>query len=226
MNYLQLSQSLMQKCGISGSGLTTVTGQTGEAGRVTSWINEAYLNIQLAEPTWNWMRNQLSFVTTSGKYAYTPAECGVTDLGGWKMNSFRRYITSTGVRSEAYMTDIKYDAFRDTYLFGNMRLSTGDPRYIAEGPDLTLNLGLIPGDVGYTVVGEYYRAPSAMVLSADLPLMPAQFHMIVVYRAMMMYGMYESAAEVLQEGQQLYSAMLRRLMRDQMDDVSTAPALA
>ena len=226
MNFLALCNSLIQKCGIAGGGITSVTSQTGEAGRVVSWINEAYLNVQLAETQWHWMRSNVSFTTTDSQSSYTPAQCGVTDFGGWKMDSFRRYITDTGVRSEAYLTALKYNDYRDTYLFGNMRLTTGDPRYISEAPDLSLNLGLIPGSVGYTVVGEYFKVPSSLVAESDSPLMPSQYHMIVVYRAMMMYGMYESASEVIQEGTSLYNAMLRRLMRDQMDDFCVSAALA
>ena len=96
MNFLALCNSLIQKCGIAGGGITSVTSQTGEAGRVVSWINEAYLNVQLAETQWHWMRSNVSFTTTDSQSSYTPAQCGVTDFGGWKMDSFRRYITDTG----------------------------------------------------------------------------------------------------------------------------------
>ena len=226
MNYLALCNSLKSKVGISGADLTAVSGLTGESARLASWINEAYLNIQMAESHWNWMRSPLSFQTVAGQGAYTPAQCGVTDLGDWKMDSFRRYITDTGVRSELFLTPISYDNYRDTYLFGNLRLSYNDPRYIAQAPDRSLNLGMIPGDVGYTVVGEYYHAPVELTLATDTPAMPSQYHMIVVYRAMMMYGMFEAAPEVVQEGTSLYTTMLRRLLRDQMVDVTVGAALA
>ena len=227
MNRLSLCNSLIQKCGISGGSMVTTVSQTGEAGRVVSWIDEAWLNIQLAEPRWNWMREPCSFTTTYNQYSYAPAaDVGLTDFGSWKIDSFRRYITSTGVRSEIFMTPMRYDTYRDTYLFGNMRLAPGDPLFISEGPDLSLNLGLIPNDVGYTINGEYFRAPVAMTTDTDSPDVPSQYHMLVVYRAMMMYGAYESAQEVLFEGTNLYNAMLRRLMRDQMEDISSTTALA
>lgn len=224
--YLQLCNSLIQKCGISGGSLTTVVGQTGESGRVASWIDEAYTNIQLTEPRWWWMRAPVSFTTVASQGSYTPTQCGLTDFGLWKMDSFRRYVTTTGTNSEQFLTPISYDNYRDTYLFGMMRTSYGDPRYISEGPDRSLNLGLIPGDVGYTVVGEYFKAPTSLTADADTPALPSQYHMLIVYRAMMMYGMYEAANETYQEGMALYNSMLRRVMRDQMDDVCVGSALA
>lgn len=224
--YLQLCNSLIQKCGISGGSITTAVGQPGESGRVASWIDEAYLNIQLTEPRWWWMRGTVSFATVTNQGSYTPVQCGLSDFGLWKMDSFRSYITSTGTSSEQFLTPIPYDDYRDTYLFGMMRTSYGDPRYISEGPDRSLNLGLIPGDVGYTVVGEYFKTPTRLTADADTPALPAQYHMLIVYRAMMMYGMYESAPETVQEGTALYNAMLRRVMRDQMDDVCVGAALA
>lgn len=224
--YLQLCNSLIRKCGISGGNLTTAQSQTGEAGRVTAWIDEAYVNIQLAFPNWDWLRTTCSFDTTTGQGSYTPVQCGITDFGGWKQDSFRRYITSVGTKSETFLSQIPYDNYRDTYLFGAMRSSYSSPLVIAFAPDLSINLGMIPDSVGYTVVGEYYRQPLHLVNDLDTPLFPAMYHDIVVYRAMMMYGMYEAASEVASEGERLYTAMLRRLVRDQMPDVTFANALA
>lgn len=226
MTYLQLCNKLIEKCGITGGSLASVTGQTGEAARVVGWVNEAYVNIQEVHSTWSFLRRNVSFTTTDGKGSYTPAECGVTDLADWKMDSFRRYITSVGVRSEVFLGEIPYDQYRNTYLYGNLRLTTGDPISISVGPDLSLNLGLIPGSVGYTVVGEYFREPYDLVNASDTPVFPARYHMLVVYRAMMMYGMYEAAQEVYAEGLALYNSMIRRLSRDQLEDVILGAALA
>lgn len=225
LTYLQLAQKLQQKCGVSGSPMTTCQGQTGENARIAAWIDEAYLNIQQVHATWQWMRKVVTFDTIDGQYSYTPAQCGVTDLAEWKMNSFRRYIVSVGVRSEVFLSEIEYDTFRDVYIYGNMRLVTGDPISISQGPDMSLNLGLTPGSVGYTVVGEYYKEPVSLVDDTDTPEFPARFHMLCVYRAMMMYGMYQAANEVYQEGLSLYNAMIRRMNRDQLEDVTIGSAL-
>lgn len=225
--YLQLCNALIKKVGIAGGPLTTVVSQTGEMARVVAWVDDAFLNIQLTEPRWNWMRAAMSFVTVASQSAYTASvAASLTDFANWKMDSFRSYVTSTGASSEQFLNPISYDNWRDTYLFGSMRTTTGNPSDIAEGPDMSLNLGLIPDATGYTVVGEYYKTPTTLSLDADTPALPARYHQMIVYRAMMMYATYESAPEVYQEGLYLYESMLRRLLRDQIDDVTMGGALA
>lgn len=214
----------MGKVGLPGT-MTTVVGQTGELGRVVNWIDDAYLNIQLEKPNWKWMLGTLSFPTVASQYAYTAANAGLTDFASWKMNSFRVYSTSVGFGSEQFLEESSYADWRDTYLFGSMRSITGRPTEVAVGPDLTLNFGLIPA-AGYTVVGEYYKAPTRLTASADVPALASQFHMLIVYRAMMMYASYESAQEVYQEGSMLYLGMMRAMLRQQVDQPMFGSALA
>lgn len=216
LTFLQLANALIQKCGIAGGNLPSVIGQTGESARVVAWINEAYLNVQQLRTNWLWMEADVSFQTVAAKGAYTPSECGVMDLSRWHEDSFRAYITSVGVGSEVFLGRMDYDKFRDTYLYNNIRNTTGQPISIAVGSDRSLNLGLCPGPQGYTVVGKYYRAPSDLVANGDLPLLPAQYHMLIVYEAMQSYAAYEAASEVMAEGMRQYRRMKKRLENDQL----------
>lgn len=221
MTYLQLCNKLIEKCGISGGDLASVTGQRGESSRVVGWINEAYLHVQQMRPNWLWMEGDVSFATTAGKGAYTPAECGVLDYSRWLEDSFRAYITSVGVGSEVFLGRMDYDKFRDTYLYNNIRNTTGQPISIAVGPDKSINLGLAPNAQGYTIVGKYYRAPTELAGNADTPLLPAQFHMLIVYEAMKSYGMYEAASETMAEGERQYKRMKKRMENDQLPWLTT-----
>ena len=226
MNYTSLCNALIQKCGISGGSISSVSGQVGEMGRVVAWINEAYEQVQLASQTWDWMRDDVSFVTVDGQTKYTPVQAGVTDMAMWKPGSFRCYQTAGGVGGENFLFDMDYDNFRDTYSFGTMRTATGMPTVISFGPDDAIHLGIGPDSAGYTVVGEYYKTPQALALDADTPLMPTHFHNIIVYRAMILYGMYEAAQEVVMEGTNLYGSMLRRMIRSELPGVTMGSALA
>lgn len=220
MTYLELCNKLIQKCAISGGELTAVTGLTGESGRVVAWIDEAYSAIQMIHPNWNWMQKDYSFETIEGQSSYTPAQCGITDFGEWKPDSHRSYITSVGVASEDFLRDMEYDAFRNTYLFGNMRLTQGRPLHVSVSPaNSSLNLGLTPDSIGYTVGGQYYHEPLHLVEVADTPTLPSKYHMIVVYRAMMYYGAYEAASDVYNEGSSAYNELVRKLNNEQLQDV-------
>jgi len=221
MTNLQLVNKLIQKAGVSGGAITTCQNQTGEPGRCVAWIDEAWVSIQEIHPNWDWMRKDVSFTTTDGQSSYTPAQCGVSDLGEWKLDSFRTYITSVGVASEVFLGELAYDRYRDTYLYGNMRNVKGRPISIAVGPsDLSLKLGLTPDSVGYTVNGQYFQEPQHLVNDADVPSFQSKYHMLIVYRAMMYYGAYEAATEVYQEGQTNYNDLVRRLNNEQLQDVT------
>ena len=67
----------------------------------------------------------------------------------------------------------------------------------------------------YRVYGSYQKGPVAMTADADIPGLPTRFHMLIVYRAMMLYAAYEAAPEVQQEAVGNYKSMLSRLRRDQ-----------
>ena len=223
--YLQLANSLISKCGISGGSIASVSNQTGEAGRVVSWINEAYTQIQLAFPDWYWMRSNVSFSTTANQGAYpSPGRhyrpCQLED----GFISLLRHIDGRAQR--VFLERMDYDTFRDIYLFGNLDCRTPGLRSFPLRRTT-------PSIWGWPRIRRITRLwasiskqPTTLVNSTDTPAMPSQFHNIIVYKAMMMYGMYEAAQEVVIEGTNLYNQMLRRLVRDQLPDAESAGALA
>ena len=54
MNYLQLCQRLVQETGITDVGPASTDGQAGDMGRVTAWVNDAWLKIQSLRSDWSW----------------------------------------------------------------------------------------------------------------------------------------------------------------------------
>jgi hypothetical protein len=223
MTYLQLCQKLVEKCGISGAGPTSVIGQTGEMKRVIGWINEAYLHIQELHPDWKWMRGSASFSTIANQQAYTPAQCGVTDFAEWDVstgrNTFRLYQTSVGYGSEIWLQYLPYDDFRDYMQYGAQRNVTGKPLYMTVNPAKSILLGYTPDSTDYTTVGDYYKTPGDLAADADVPLMPARFHMLIVYKAMQIYASYESAPEVMSEGRTEYRTMKRHMEKSQLPEL-------
>jgi hypothetical protein len=88
-----------------------------------------------------------------------------------------------------------------------------------------LNLGAVP-DAVYTAYGDYYRKAVSLAVSADTPAMPSQFHMAIVYRALMKYAGFDAAPEVKQEAIENYKMLMQALERDQLPDVYGPSALA
>lgn len=72
MTYLELCQRMILECAISGT-MTTTVNQTGEFLRVTTWVNQAWIDIQTERQTWDFMRSSqlnsggVSFATVAGQ---------------------------------------------------------------------------------------------------------------------------------------------------------------
>jgi len=227
MTFLQLVNRLRQKVGITGNDLTTLSNLSGESLRCKNWVNEAWIDIQEQHPDWNWLRTTVSFATVDGQAVYTPTDCGIAaTLGTWKKDSFRIYVTANGFVSETFLGDMLYDNWRDIYQFGALRTTTTRPVFISVAPNRSLCFGPAPDALGYTVVGDYYLAPSEMAADSDVPTLPERFQMAIVYRAMMSYAGFESAPEVYQDGQTEFNRMMRRLELDQQPQMLVGEPLA
>lgn len=224
MNYLELGRRFTDESGATNVNLTTMTGQKGESRRFTQWIAQAWNEIQTLHDDWEWMRKSnlmgsgVSFVPAPGQ-AYIPL--GVTpdtigldidDFGGkWCIDSFRNYSTDAGPRSEIFMTEISYDWWRDSYMYGANRFVQTRPVVIGIAPDKGLCIGP-PSNGLYTVTGDYYRSPTVMVADTDVPLgLPKKYHMAIVFKAMTYYGSYEAAPEVQGRGEEGFDQLIREL---------------
>lgn len=130
-----------------------------------------------------------------------------------------------GLNSEIFMDYMDYDVWRDNYQYGALRSIATRPNTITISPAKSLQLGPI-ADAGYTIVGEYYATPTEMSLDADIPLLPVKFHLAIVYAAMIRYGMYEAASEVIQQGNTEYAKWKQRILADQLPEFLTGGALA
>lgn len=216
MQFLALTQRVRRKCRITGSGPSALTGQSEEYNRVIDWTNEAYMQIQRAHTDWRFMRASATCATVQGQTTYSPtADFKLTDFGYWALDyeagdTFRNYVTSTGTNSEVFMDVTDYDNWRDLYLFGALRNTLTRPIVVALAPDDSIACGPITA-AGYTLVGDYYRVPSEMVNATDVPVLPAQFHMAIVYKAMMLYGASEAAPEVYDDGKINYDIIMRQM---------------
>lgn len=223
MDYLALCNRMLLECAISGGPMTSVVDQTGEFQRVTTWINQAWLELQMERPNWDFMRSSqllgggVSFATVAGQAEYQlgtgVGTVGVAgdDFASWVPRSFRDQTTTTGVQDQIPLAWISYDAWRDGYSMGAQQTVQTRPVAIAVGPNNSICVGPWP-TATYTLTGDYYRAPAQMKTNTDTPTgLPFQYHMGIVYLAMTYYAGYEAAPEVLSRGSLGYQRMLRRL---------------
>lgn len=228
MNYLQLINRARVECGVSGASTPLATAQnlTGESARIASWINSAWVDIQTAHEDWQWMRKPVQFNLVAQQQSYTPAQAGVgATFGNWKRDSFRCSSVGQNYADEQLMVWMNYNTFRNLYIYGNMRTTYQRPVVVAIAPDKSLAFGSIP-DQPYVITGEYYSQPEEFSNDTDEPGIPARFHMLIVYRAMMSYGGYEAAPEVFQRGETEFKRLMSRLNIDQIPTPDSGPPLA
>jgi hypothetical protein len=231
MNFLEIVQKLHQKCGGAGTAPSTVVAQTGESKDFVDWASEAIGLIETLEANWMWMRKAFSFQTTAGKAFYLPnataGETGLTDLAKYHdMDSWRIYLTATGRSDEGWLVSWDYQSWRDHYDFGIQATQQERPQvYAIRDNDRAVMLGGLPNDI-YTVTGEYQRVPQTFTLDADTPGMPTRFHMMAVYRGMMLYGKYENAPEVYADGEEEFNKLLAALKIDQLQPAALGEPLA
>lgn len=218
--------------------LVTVDGATGENLDVVGWVNEAWMELQLARPNWKWKRSSrllgagASFPTVQGTWSY-PLGTGVgtvgileADFGSWLRETFRGQTTTVGVRDELFLDWIDYDVWRDAYAYGAQQLMATRQVAIAIGPDNSVCLGPFPNSL-YTLTADYMTAATEMEDDTDVPTgLPEQFHMMIVYKAMTYYAGFNAAPEVMTRGKRGYRNRFRRLSGLRVEEVTPGRTLA
>lgn len=231
MTFLELAQELRQEAGISGSDGTpvAVTDQTGEMKRVVDWILRADAYVQRRYEVWDFLRATFSFQTIVGTTIddsiYQLTAINLEVLNRWKLDSLRCYKTATGKNDELFLEFVPYDDFRDLYMFSANRNVRGRPYRFTVLPDKSIGLWPTADDL-YTIEGEYWRKPVVMVANGDSPPYPDQFHEILIWRGLMLYGAFEAAPEVYAHGETEFNRLWSQLEADQGPQIATAGALA
>ncbi len=224
MNFLQLAQKLRQECGVAGTGPISVVNQNNEAKRLVDYINDAWVEIQSMRSDWSFMRQDFTFPVTAGVGEYSPTAADLTDWKRWHTDTLRIYLTSVGIPDEQWLIEWEYQVFRDTYRYSTQ--TPGRPVVFAvRKRDKALMMGPVP-DTDYTVVGEYQRAPTQLLADTDTPDIPEHLHMVIVYKAMEFYGLFEAATEVLQRGSSGFARYMAMLQEQELPELTLGEPLA
>jgi hypothetical protein len=230
--FLQLVQSLRRETVDSGTGPTSVTGNTGESERFVQWVVQAWQEIQLDRDDWLFARKSFTVptVASTGSYAYdatnlkdTVSSAAITRWSRWYRNTFKCYLSASGVGAEYPLFWLEWERFRRIYRYGTQ--TDGAPVHVSQDPTGAFVLGPKP-DAVYVVSGDYQIGPQTLAVEADIPEMPAKFHQLITYEAMSKYGGSRIAPEAMvraiAEGGKLRDA----LEREQLPPITYGRALA
>jgi hypothetical protein len=210
VNFLGAVNRARQEAAVSGPALTTLGGTLSqESQRFRAWVNEAWREVQTHCLDWDFMRSSftLSLTADVGTYAKGATSIGADPLRAWDPETFRVYLTSVGLSDETRLLYTPWHVFRNVYQLGAARAVRGRPSMFSIDTSKQLVFYPTPDVSNYTVTGDYMRGVSDLAGDAtEIPL-DEEFQMLVVWRALRAYALYESAPEVLARA----TAEVRRL---------------
>lgn len=211
MTFLQLCQRLRQEVGAAGSGPANVVSQSGEYARLVSWVQQAWTEIQLSRQNWGFAWKEGEVVVDADFREFSPP----ADFHAWDERTLR--LAGKELRY------LPWDEFRERY-----RDDSGHthPTYITITPSGSFKLDTTPEADNQYITFEYWRKAQILTESEDVPRLPELYHLLIVYRAMINYGMYENAAEVVTAGREAERPLMRDLLRNYLPKIELGEPLA
>lgn len=208
MNYLQLCQRLRQESGGSGQGPQSVVNQIGENKLYTDWVNQAWTEIQNVRDDWffQWANGQVN-VAEGANIVTLPAD--LRKLSTLLIDGERIGLVDWPVFSRHFLNNS----------------NLGKPSVVSIAPNGQLYLNTT-ADQAYTLSFEYFTRPQILATNDDIPTLPSEYHMLIVYKAMMFYGAYEGAGDVLALGRMQYHNMMSDVEYHKLPTITAPGALA
>jgi len=213
MTFLELCNKVRSLGAMQGTGPLTVVNQTGEYNRVVDWVIDAWTQIQLEfDGKWRFLKSDFSknTIIDTQNYEFYTAD-GVVNFDN---DSFKLYLPSEGIDTKVPLRYVGYKKFRDTYLDNS---DSGKPYIITVTPDYNLRVYPKPDNV-YTILADSYDQPVMLSADSDEPAIHVGYHMIIVYRALMMYAGYEEATSVYNYASGEHDKLYNRMIWDQLDE--------
>lgn len=209
MTFLELCQALRREVGASGTGPANVEGQTGEYARLVEWIRNEWVRIQERHQRWNfaWAEGEIEVESDFREYEL-PSDVAVIDHD-------TLYLT------ERKLNVIDWRQFREDF----REPSGAEIRRVAFDPSGKIHLESNPKATG-TLSFEYWREPQRLVGNNDVPRAPSAYHYAIVYAAMVQYGLYENAPEVVQQAQLNYAGIYQEMVNRELPGVKIQGPLA
>lgn len=203
--YLQLLQQLHRDVDAAGAEPQGVTGLAGEAKRLANWIIRADQFVQLKWDNWKFLRATFS----AGTVAATATLSKPATLKYWDFKTFT--IIEPGETDKNPLDSIEYDKIKRAILDTDQDI----PSRVIIMPNNSLLFEPVP-DAIYTIGADYYIVPTLLAANGDISDIPPEFHQIIIGRAMILYGNFENAPEMKDQGEEIYVEQLALLENDQL----------
>lgn len=202
MTFLELCKLLRAEAGISGDGPPSVAGQTGINLKIVNWIRRAYQEVQNVHFDWAFLWAEASLTLTPGKRDYAPrTDLMLPQFNHWEAQSF--FGRGQTPRQIGF---VPFEEFR----LRDRIERIGEPLIFTILPNDVIRFDSTPTQAE-VVDFEYYRVPFEMTANTDSPVFSAQFHDVILYKALMYYAADEEAPNIFQDAAANYNNRLKML---------------
>ena len=203
--YLELVQQLHRDAGAAGTEPAAVTSLTGEAKRLANFIIHADEYVQLKYVNWKFLRQVYSTATV----ASTATAAKPANLKYWDFQTFT--LIEPGETDKNPIDAVEYDKIKRDILDTTENI----PGRVIIMPDNSLQFEPVP-DAAYTIGADYYDKPTLLAANSDVSTIPLEYHQIIIGRALILYANFESAPEIRDQGEEIYTEQLALLENDQL----------
>lgn len=199
MDYITLIQRLKRESGRSGGPPASVAVLSGDDINLGNWIADAWREVQRKRMDWAWMRKTVAgaLVADQMAYAVTDLQADAAPLARWQDETeyYAPMVRNTVAGGQPWaLRWMPYEKFQAIYLRGTP--TPGGPQYWTQATDKKILIGPAPNTSDYVLTADYWTAPTELVADADEPAMPEQFHMLLVWRALLEVAGFDAAPEV------------------------------
>lgn len=212
MNFLDICKRVRQETGVAGNGPANVSGQTGMYASIVGWVLSAHEEIQLRQTNWKFDWATVTTPLVQGTEFYAPTDVWSLPVRNWDWDSMYTYPTADGAMNRTWLTRLDYNAYRQTRLPSVQ----GRPIYVTWKPNKDLGLYPIPKD-GLTLVADYYMTPEVLTSNTDVPRIPDEYHMAIVWRAVMHFCGSEENPSLFAVAERNYNSIMAKMEATEVD---------
>lgn len=211
MNFLKLCQRVVKESGIADSGPSKVDGQIGDMARIVDWVQESWLEIQrMHQGRWRflWTPDVATTLLIDSSVVSYPA-------GHREPLAYSERLNGQGI------TRIEFELMRTRY----RSKSRGRPSLYAIRPDGNIEFNTL-ADQQYLFQFDAYKSPAEFAEGISVPLMEEDYHLIIVWSALMKYALYDEAPETAARADKSYQSLLAQLNLRYLPEMSFGGPLA
>lgn len=214
MNLLEMAQRLHSESLQTTAAPTSVTGASARNARLFNRLAYAWTELQ-NERIWRWMRVTTDVAVTIGQQTYSDSDLSLSRFGRWRTEdeTYCPIMYIDGAPNTRWPLQYDHlDTFRQDWVY----IDHGNSQPIAWSIDEQDRFLVGPKPAAaYKLRAEYWMSPTELADDADEPDMPAKFHMLLVWRALVDLAKTDAKPELVAMAEENHRIAHAQLLRDQ-----------